>query len=46
MNNKPFFIIHLHARLLQFVAIKLNALLALLPLRLTSNSMSSVSWNG
>jgi hypothetical protein len=45
MNNKHFFT-HLHVRFMQFVAVKLKALLALLPLKLASNSMSSVSWNG
>jgi hypothetical protein len=45
MDNQHFFT-YLHARLLQFVSVKLNAFLALRPLKLTSNSLSSVSWNG
>ena len=44
MNNHPF--TFLLAGFLQFVAVMVNALLALLPLKLASNSMSSVSWNG
>jgi hypothetical protein len=44
MNNHPF--TSLLAGFLQLVAVIANTLLALLPLKLTSNSMSSVSWNG
>jgi hypothetical protein len=45
MNNHPFFT-PLPARFLQFVAVMVNALLALLPLEPSYNFMSSVSWNG
>jgi hypothetical protein len=34
------------AGFLQLVTVIANTLLALLPLKLASNSMSSVSWNG
>jgi hypothetical protein len=33
-------------RIVQFVIVMVNALLALMPVKLISNSMSSVSWNG
>ena len=45
MNYQPFFK-PLPGRIFQFVAVMVNALLAVLPLKLVSNSMSSVSWNG
>ena len=45
MNNKPFFAPH-RARLLHFLAVVLNALLALWPVKPAPNCLSSVSWNG
>ena len=45
MNNTSIDV-HRLARLFQFAAVQLNALLALLPLKLNTNSVSSVSWNG
>jgi hypothetical protein len=45
MNKKPIDR-HLLARLMQVAVVKLNALLARLPLELNVNRMSSVSWNG
>ena len=45
MNNQPFFT-SLLVRLLHSLAVIVNALLAQLPVKPTSNSLSSVSWNG
>ena len=45
MNNQPI-IKSLPGRLLRFIAVMVNALLPVLPLKLGSNSLSSVSWNG
>ena len=45
MNNQPFQI-SFSGRILQFALVLVNALLALLPVKLVSNSLSSVSWNG
>jgi hypothetical protein len=36
----------LPGRIVHFVMVMVNALSALMPVKLTSNSMSSVSWNG
>ena len=45
MKNQPIYKA-LSGRILQFVSVLMNALMALVPVKLVSNSLSSVSWNG